>query len=145
MLDLDRFKSINDTHGHDCGDAVLIAVVERMQQRLRGCDTLARWGGEEFMVLLPETTLLQATSVAEALRAELHALALPAVGHVTASFGVADYRPAETLDAWLKRLDELVYQAKRAGRDRVVRAGEDRDGGAAASGNLKLALAGKEL
>jgi diguanylate cyclase (GGDEF)-like protein len=103
-----------------------------MRQRLRSCDTLARWGGEEFMVLLPETTLLQAASVAEALRAELHALTVPAVRQITASFGVADYRPAETLDAWLKRLDDLVYQAKRAGRDRVVRAAQDRDGGAAA-------------
>jgi diguanylate cyclase (GGDEF)-like protein/PAS domain S-box-containing protein len=118
MFDIDHFKAINDTHGHDRGDAVLVAVVQQVQRRLRRSDTLARWGGEEFMVLLPETQFPHAMALAEALRRGLHAV--PGDGAVTASFGVVAYSPTETLDQWLKRVDDLVFQAKHAGRDRVA-------------------------
>ncbi len=120
MFDLDGFKAINDTRGHDQGDAVLTAVAAQMRERLRHTDILARWGGEEFMILLPETTLAQAAALAEFLRVGLHTLTDSGIGPVTASFGVAEYRPAETLDQWLKRVDDLVFQAKRDGRDRVA-------------------------
>ncbi|WP_020507047.1 diguanylate cyclase [Lamprocystis purpurea] len=118
MFDVDHFKAINDTHGHDRGDAVLVAVVEQVQQRLRRSDTLARWGGEEFMILLPETQFPQAMALAETLRRGLHAV--QGDGAVTASFGVTAYSPTETLDQWLKRVDDLVFQAKHAGRNRVA-------------------------
>ncbi len=118
MFDLDHFKAINDTHGHDRGDAVLVAVVQQVRRRLRRSDTLARWGGEEFMVLLPETPFAHAITLAEALRRGLHGK--PGDSSVTASFGVAAYSPTETLDQWLKRVDDLVFQAKHAGRDRVA-------------------------
>jgi diguanylate cyclase (GGDEF)-like protein/PAS domain S-box-containing protein len=118
MFDIDHFKAINDTHGHDRGDAVLVAVVQQVQRRLRRSDTLARWGGEEFMVLLPETPFAHAMTLAESLRRGLHAV--PGDCTVTASFGVAAYSPTETLDQWLKRVDDLVFQAKHAGRDRVA-------------------------
>ena len=120
MFDLDGFKAINDTRGHDQGDAVLVAVAAQMRERLRHTDILARWGGEEFMILLPETTLAQAAALAEFLRIGLHTLTDSGIGPVTASFGVAQYRPAETLDQWLKRVDDLVFQVKREGRDRVA-------------------------
>lgn len=120
MFDLDDFKAINDTQGHDRGDAMLVAVVAQIGARLRGSDTLARWGGEEFMVLLPETGLTQAATLAETFRLGLHTLPNPGPRAMTASFGVAEYRPEETLDQWLKRVDDLVFQAKREGRDRVA-------------------------
>ena len=118
MFDLDHFKEINDTCGHDQGDAVLVAVTAQISERLRASDILARWGGEEFMILLPETTAAAAAILAEGLRARLHET--PGVSPVTASFGVAQYHPGETLDQWLKRVDDLVFQAKHAGRDRIA-------------------------
>lgn len=120
MFDLDGFKAINDTHGHDRGDRLLIEVTALVRTRLRKADTLARWGGEEFMILLPETGLTAAVGLAETLRTTLHGLSGPDDLRVSASFGVAEHRPGETLEAWLKRVDDLVFTAKRAGRDRVV-------------------------
>ena len=120
MFDLDWFKAINDTYGHDQGDAVLVAVTAQIRDRLRQDDSLARWGGEEFMILLPETPLAQAVALAETLRIGLQTSPCPGVEPVTASFGVTAYRPDETLDEWLERVDGLVYQVKRAGRDGVA-------------------------
>jgi diguanylate cyclase (GGDEF)-like protein len=124
LLDLDRFKAINDRHGHAAGDAVLRAAASRLKRRLRQTDLVARWGGEELLVLLPETTLETAVALAEELRAELAAepvdwdgTAIP----VTASFGVAacDGSPAETPEGFLHRADVALYEAKEAGRNRV--------------------------
>jgi diguanylate cyclase (GGDEF)-like protein/PAS domain S-box-containing protein len=120
MLDLDGFKTINDTLGHGQGDAVLVAASKRLGQRLRRSDTLARWGGEEFLILLPETGLAAAAEVAEMLRLGLHEIPCPRAEPVTASFGVAAYRLGETLDQWLKRVDDQVFEAKHGGRDRVA-------------------------
>ena len=120
MFDLDHFKAINDTYGHDQGDAVLIAVVAQAQQRLRRSDTLARWGGEEFMILLPEAGLTEALTLAESIREHLHVVPGGGSGRVTASFGVSAYRPEETLDRWLKRVDAMLYKAKHEGRNRIA-------------------------
>ena len=95
-----------------------VAVFES-RQRLRHSDILTRWGGEEFMILATETALSQAIVLAETLRAALRQSPFPDVGPVTASFGVAQYRPDETVDQWLKRVDDLVYQVKRGGRDQI--------------------------
>jgi two-component system cell cycle response regulator len=119
MFDLDHFKRINDRFGHDRGDAVLKDVAARVRERLRHSDFFVRWGGEEFLILAPETTLTQALALAETLRAGLHQSPIADIGPVTASFGVAEYRQGETLDQWLKRVDERVYQVKREGRDHI--------------------------
>ncbi len=119
MFDIDHFKRINDSFGHERGDAVLKGVAAIARQRLRHSDILTRWGGEEFMILATETALSQAIVLAETLRAALRQSPFPDVGPVTASFGVAQYRPDETVDQWLKRVDDLVYQVKRGGRDQI--------------------------
>ncbi len=123
LLDVDRFKSINDGIGHAGGDAALRAVAERLAAELREIDLCARFGGEEFVVLLPETAAEEAERVAERLRrslAELRPLGSGAPP-LTASFGVATWC-AEDGDggALVSRADELMYQAKRAGGDRVA-------------------------
>jgi diguanylate cyclase (GGDEF)-like protein len=124
VLDIDFFKKINDEWGHPEGDKVLHAVVQVIRGRLRSTDILARFGGEEFIVLMPHTDLEQAQIVAETLRqciAEAHTqpgLAQPRP--VTASFGVATLRPDEThLSDLIRRADIALYEAKRKGRNRV--------------------------
>lgn len=119
MFDLDHFKRINDTFGHERGDAALIQVTVLVKERLRHSDILARWGGEEFIILAPETALSQALTLTETLQSELRRSPVAGLGPVTASFGVAQYLEDETSDQWLKRVDALVYRAKHAGRDQV--------------------------
>ena len=119
LFDIDHFKAINDTHGHLVGDQVLIALSHRVRDQLRGVDMLARWGGEEFVVLLPHCGGEEAQRLAEKLRALIAAEPFPGVGQVTSSFGVAEFRPPESADAWLNRADDALYQAKAAGRNRV--------------------------
>ena len=119
LLDIDHFKAINDTHGHLVGDQVLIALSHRVRDHLRGVDLLARWGGEEFVVMLPHCDGAQAQRLAEKLRALIAAQPFPVAGRVTSSFGVVEFRPPESADAWLNRADDALYQAKAAGRDRV--------------------------
>ncbi|HPB75450.1 MAG TPA: diguanylate cyclase, partial [Chromatiaceae bacterium] len=119
LFDIDHFKAINDTHGHLVGDQVLIGLCHRVREHLRGVDVLARWGGEEFVVLLPHCDGPQAQRLAEKLRALIAAEPFPGAGRVTSSFGVAEFRPPESADAWLNRADDALYQAKSAGRNRV--------------------------
>ncbi|MDE3155846.1 MAG: sensor domain-containing diguanylate cyclase [Acidobacteriota bacterium] len=123
MFDLDRFKDVNDRHGHLCGDHVLAAVGRLMQDVLRGSDLKCRYGGDEFLVLLPETPLEGARRVAEGLRRDLAALALEWKGErlsVTGSFGVAPARPGEVDgDDLIARVDTALYRAKSEGRDCV--------------------------
>jgi diguanylate cyclase (GGDEF)-like protein len=119
MLDLDRFKAINDTYGHLVGDRVLIELTRRLGHHLREVDILARWGGEEFMILMPHGGAREAVHAAEKLRALVAERAFPEVGAVTVSIGVAEYRPRERDDAWIKRADDALYAAKAGGRNRV--------------------------
>lgn len=119
MFDIDHFKRINDTFGHQQGDAVLQGIATLVRQRLRHTDVFTRWGGEEFMILAPETTLSQGLKLAQTLRMALHQSPFPTVGLVTASFGVAEYCPDETADQWLNRVDGLAYESKQNGRDRI--------------------------
>jgi diguanylate cyclase (GGDEF)-like protein len=121
LMDLDHFKQINDTFGHERGDEVLAAVGALMRTELRGSDFAGRSGGEEFVVMLPDTDRAGALRVAEHLRQAMHSLSLPGVTReVTASFGVATY-PDDALDGeTLMRLaDRALYSAKQHGRDRV--------------------------
>jgi two-component system cell cycle response regulator len=118
-MDLDRFKQINDTHGHKTGDEVLVAAVHAMGTHMRAEDQLGRLGGEEFLVLLPDTDGEAATHMAERVRAEV--ASAPSPVPVTVSIGLATWA-GETADEFLQRADEALYAAKDAGRDRVMAA-----------------------
>ena len=124
MFDLDHFKRVNDNFGHEQGDQVLRETAARVRGRLRRNDVLARWGGEEFLILAPETTGTEATTLAETLRLALREGLSLESGRITASFGVTAYRPNETVDQWLGRTDERMYASKRQGRDRVSHDGD---------------------
>ncbi len=119
MFDIDYFKRVNDDYGHEQGDEVLKTMTARVRQRLRHSDVFVRWGGEEFLILAVETALQPAVALTEILWAALRDAPFPSIGAVTASFGVTEYQPGETLDQWLKRVDDLMYQAKTTGRDRI--------------------------
>ena len=119
MIDLDNFKAINDAYGHAAGDNVLVAAVRAMRAHLRAEDQLGRLGGEEFLVVLPETDEGAATRVAEKLREEV--ARAPGAVPVTCSAGVATWA-GETPEELLRRADEALYAAKDAGRDRVIAA-----------------------
>ena len=123
VIDLDHFKRINDDHGHAAGDAVLRAFAQTGQATLRATDVLARWGGEEFLVLLPETRLALARAGMQRLHERLAELRVdPGAGAplgVSASVGLTEHRPGETLDQTLARADRLLYQAKTEGRGRT--------------------------
>jgi len=119
LLDLDRFKHVNDTFGHSVGDEVLKSITDTVRGQLRASDSLARWGGEEFIVLCPATTLAGATILAEKIRKAVEARSIPQVGMVTISLGVAQHQIAEDLDVWVRRADEVLYRAKERGRNRT--------------------------
>jgi diguanylate cyclase (GGDEF)-like protein len=118
-LDIDHFKRINDQHGHQAGDKVLIRFVEVLKQRLRASDLLARWGGEEFIVMLSYTDLDNAVQIAEELRTTLEHERFE-TGHLTCSFGVASLKGGDTIDTIVNRADKALYAAKEGGRNRVV-------------------------
>ncbi|GGJ51983.1 diguanylate cyclase [Deinococcus roseus] len=119
MLDVDHFKKVNDTHGHDQGDEVLRHVAKLLRSRVRTTDITARWGGEEFMVLLRHTDLKAGEKMAEKMRESLALTPAGSVGAVTASFGVTAFEPTDTLTSLSSRVDALLYEAKAAGRNRV--------------------------
>ncbi len=128
FLDLDHFKRVNDTHGHAAGDAVLVDVADTLRACARRSDLVARWGGEEFVLLLDSCSLAQGLALGErlldALRAKEHRL-LPSDWQVTASIGVAtdgvgSESTKEAIEALIQVADERAYAAKRGGRDRVV-------------------------
>jgi diguanylate cyclase (GGDEF)-like protein len=125
-LDVDRFKQINDTHGHAGGDEVLIAVAATLAKSARDGDVLARWGGEEFILLLPETNLEEAIALAERLRAVIAGMRLSYHGkeiRFTASFGVAQRMPqCVSMDELISAADDRLYQSKREGRNMVSHA-----------------------
>jgi len=120
MFDIDYFKRVNDRYGHDSGDRVLVEVVEVCRQTIRTTDTLARWGGEEFMVLLPLTESDEARSMGERLRKAIAHHDFADVDSLTVSVGVTSLRQLDTMDILLKRVDKALYAAKEAGRNRVV-------------------------
>lgn len=128
IIDLDHFKHINDTHGHHVGDEVLKAFARLSEVSIREVDRMARWGGEEFLCLLPRVHADEAVSAIDRLRlamADTRIAAHPQV-KVTFSAGVAQARAGETIDQWIERADHALYEAKRLGRDRCVIAPEAR-------------------
>jgi diguanylate cyclase (GGDEF)-like protein len=124
MADVDHFKRVNDEHGHGAGDKVLARVGALLRSQTRPTDIVARFGGEEFVVLMPHVTLAQGVSKAELLRIALGTEIIdPLTKAVTASFGVAELLPAEEAASFLSRVDTALYQAKESGRNTVVAAG----------------------
>lgn len=119
FLDLDRFKRINDKFGHEAGDSVLCKTAQRLQRHLRDSDSLCRWGGEEFIILMPHTSLADAAKIAEKLRVLLAAKPVTDDISITVSFGVAQWQPGETLRDLVQNADRMLYRAKENGRNRV--------------------------
>ncbi len=119
LLDIDHFKDVNDRHGHEAGDRVLQQVARAIANVIRDSDYAARWGGEEFLVLMPCTTRAGALLGAERIRVEVQNLVLPGGGKITISAGVAEFRPGETVTDALGRADRNLYEAKRVGRNCV--------------------------
>lgn len=119
LIDLDQFKRVNDELGHLVGDRVLIAFADVLRATLRNYDTAGRWGGEEFLILCPETNAEQARVVAERICAATRVRPFETGWRQTVSIGFAELRPRDSIDALLRRADEALYQAKNSGRDRV--------------------------
>lgn len=119
LLDIDFFKQVNDTYGHDAGDVVLQQVAATLTGAVRINDFVGRWGGEEFLIIAPHTTAEEAAKLAERCRVTLSATTFDGVDQVTASLGVATHRPGDTGWLLLRRADEALYLAKATGRDRV--------------------------
>lgn len=126
MIDIDHFKRFNDEHGHLVGDEVLKFVVRKIKEIVRGRDFLARFGGEEFAIILPETPLTGATVVAESIRGFFAQATLKSVatskklGQITVSIGVACYQPGEKAERFISRSDQTLYFAKKTGRNRIA-------------------------
>lgn len=123
-LDVDFFKKINDLHGHGVGDRVLIDLASLLEATLRPSDSVTRWGGEEFVVLCPNTTLDTASRLAERLRHNVAGADFPHVGEITVSIGIAECLPGETWEQWFQRTDAALYRAKAGGRNQVQAAPE---------------------
>lgn len=119
MFDIDRFKNVNDTHGHVVGDCVLVGIAEIARNQLRSVDLLARYGGEEFMIVTPDIDRVQAVALAERLRTLIAAAKFDVVPRVTCSFGVHQFH-GEDMDIFIRRVDDLLYKAKQKGRNCVV-------------------------
>lgn len=124
MADVDHFKRVNDEYGHAAGDKVLVRFGAMLRSQTRPTDIVARFGGEEFVVLMPQTSLAQAAGKAELIRSALAAEVIePLARPVTSSFGVAELLPDEDGPSLLRRVDTALYRAKEDGRDRVALAG----------------------
>ncbi|ANC91703.2 GGDEF domain-containing protein [Azospirillum humicireducens] len=119
LADLDHFKSLNDLHGHWVGDEVIIGFAEIARRSVRSVDLLGRWGGEEFIVLLPGATVAEAVPVAERLRIQLETHVFPGGQRATVSLGVAECRPGDSWETWIRNADTALYSAKAAGRNRT--------------------------
>ncbi|POT55198.1 sensor domain-containing diguanylate cyclase [Citrobacter amalonaticus] len=122
LVDTDRFKGINDLYGHLKGDEVLCALSRTLEQCAREGDLVFRWGGEEFVLLLPRTTLDIALDLAESVRAAVAKMCIQGLPRFTVSIGVAHHEPDENLDELFKRVDDALYRAKNNGRNRVLAA-----------------------
>jgi diguanylate cyclase (GGDEF)-like protein len=119
LIDVDYFKFVNDRSGHAIGDDVLKEVSKVLTSTFRASDLAVRWGGDEFLVLLPDVPLAGAASFAERARSQVEALSFPGVGTVTISAGVVQVGPDEDARTAVRRADAELYEAKRSGRNRI--------------------------
>ena len=128
MGDIDNFKEVNDSFGHECGDYMLISISALIQKNVRDHDVASRWGGEEFLIFLPETDLESGTAIAERIREEidLHELKWRGISiHVTMSFGVSQYGDTTSLEDCIRIADQGLYKAKFEGKNKVRTAGDN--------------------
>lgn len=119
LIDIDHFKSVNDTYGHLVGDKVLQEAAKLLKENVRSSDIVGRWGGEEFLIVCPDSNLMSAKTLAEKLRKAIESFQFSEVGHKTASFGVSEYGGDESDDTLIKRVDEALYISKESGRNQV--------------------------
>mgnify|MGYP001566016169 FL=1 len=119
MFDIDNFKLINDTYGHQAGDTILKEITKLIHENIRHIDTFARWGGEEFMILTPHTDEESAFKLAEKLREIIRTTKFSVEQHITCSFGVTQFKDRDNIDSFLKQVDDSLYRSKHAGKDRV--------------------------
>lgn len=122
LVDTDHFKNINDLFGHLKGDEVLIALSRTLEACSREGDMVFRWGGEEFVILLPRTSLDTAMQIAESVRAAVARITIPCLPRFTVSIGVARHNQGESIDELFKRVDDALYRAKNDGRNKVLAA-----------------------
>lgn len=120
ILDIDYFKNINDKYGHQIGDAVLVKLTAILKENIRTSDVLTRWGGEEFIILTPFTSIKEATELAQRLRFKIAITNFNIVKNITISLGVAQFQTAENVSNFLKRADAALYKAKNSGRNMVA-------------------------
>lgn len=119
LFDVDNFKKINDTYGHDYGDIVLKSIAKNVKEQIRKSDIFARWGGEEFVLLLPSTAQEDGVKFAEKIRKNIEEIRFEKISKVTCSFGVVSYAKGDDEESMIKRADKLLYKAKNAGRNCV--------------------------
>lgn len=119
LLDIDKFKTVNDTYGHQVGDAILIETAKLLTRIQREKDVIGRWGGEEFLIICQETTEGEALQLSEKIRSLMEQHAFPIDEPITGSFGIASYLPGDTVHTLISRCDKALYQAKLNGRNRV--------------------------
>ena len=120
IIDADFFKKINDNYGHPAGDAALVEIARRIQLNVRDSDIVVRWGGEEFLLILPQTEHEKAFEVAEKIRATVESANFPIVKHKTISIGVTCYQNGDSIVQLIARADKALYEAKNTGRNKVV-------------------------
>lgn len=120
LFDIDHFKNVNDNYGHNVGDRVLVELVRLVKIGLRDKDVLARWGGEEFVILSQRTSARQAEQLANRLRQDIEGYSFDIVKKVTCSFGVSQFKAEDTKNELFQRVDEALYDAKDRGRNQVV-------------------------
>lgn len=119
FFDIDHFKNINDTYGHQVGDYILQDLSDAVKRNIRKADIFARWGGEEFILLLPQTGKQESLYIAEKIRSRIESLRFDPVGVVTCSFGISELKKDDTVEPFIARADEALYRAKRSGRNRI--------------------------
>ncbi|WP_157822479.1 GGDEF domain-containing protein, partial [Psychromonas sp. Urea-02u-13] len=120
LIDIDHFKQVNDNHGHNVGDDVLIDIALILKQNIRQLDLLGRWGGEEFLIICPETTLLQAEIVAEKIREIIEQFEFLEALKLTCSLGVTQSHSTDNKETIFQRADKALYTAKNSGRNQVI-------------------------
>ncbi len=122
MLDVDNFKKINDTYGHGVGDKVLVELASTIKNSIRKSDTIARWGGEEFVVILPHTRLVTGVKIAEKLRKKIEEIKIEGAPRFTCSFGISEYKKDQSIESFMHSVDTKLYEAKNSGKNCVVSA-----------------------
>jgi diguanylate cyclase (GGDEF)-like protein/PAS domain S-box-containing protein len=120
VLDIDHFKSVNDTYGHDVGDMTIVDIANLLKTSVRNTDIVGRWGGEEFVVITINTNLQDTLNLCEKIRTQIETHTFKVIEHKTASFGVSSYKQSDTQNSLIKRADEALYKAKESGRNCVV-------------------------